>query len=303
MNYFHFDPFSKQYLFPEEYKKYPFLLSFYQPYTLLGWLMWFLWRKFSVIRLFCRVKGLESILPFNIYCKYISANSIVAFNLGTPGTEQKTTILGIDKLTGEKFFIKYATRPLALSNVKKEALVLSHLTDLPFVPKLLASVSDPDYTLIKTNVFDGVKVTTQNIEDQLLSILSKLAKQGVSLPQDDYSLDTCFAHGDFCPWNMIVCEDKLFVYDWEMATYYPLGYDLFTYVFQTSFLLQPRISIESILEKNKGLLNLYFQDLEIDTWHPYLLSFAQIKLEAEIKKKNIKLITHYESLRNYAKGI
>lgn len=303
MKYFYYDPFSKQYLFPEEYKKYPFLLSFYQPYTILGLVMWFCWKNFGFIRLFCRTKNLESIFPLEIYGKYISADSLVAFNLGTPGSEQKTTILGIDRLTEERFFIKFATKPIALSNVRKEATVLSQIADLPFVPKLLTYASEPEYTLIITSVFDGIKVTNQNIEHQILSILTKLANENVALPHNDYPLVTCFAHGDFCPWNMIIHQDKLFVYDWEMATYFPLGYDLFTYIFQTSFLLQPHIIVETILSKNKRLIDLYFRNQNIDNWHLFLLSFAQIKLDAEMKKNNLKLIPQYEDLMNYATSI
>ena len=49
------------------------------------------------------------------------------------------------------------------------------------------------------------------------------------------------SHGDFTPWNMYCDEQRLYVYDWEMARNgIPLFFDLFHFTYQTTILRQRR---------------------------------------------------------------
>jgi hypothetical protein len=46
------------------------------------------------------------------------------------------------------------------------------------------------------------------------------------------------AHGDFTPWNSLVCGDRLYVFDWEYAGWdYPADYDLIHFLSATPALL------------------------------------------------------------------
>ena len=50
-----------------------------------------------------------------------------------------------------------------------------------------------------------------------------------------------FSHGDFTPWNMYVKNEKLAIYDWELATsLMPIGYDAFHYIIQQGVLVDKK---------------------------------------------------------------
>lgn len=58
-------------------------------------------------------------------------------------------------------------------------------------------------------------------------LLAGLAASGPFMEQ----LPVALAHGDFTPWNSVVQEDGLYVFDWEYAAEnWPLGYDLVHYL-------------------------------------------------------------------------
>ena len=105
-----------------------------------------------------------------------------------------------------------------------------------------------------------------------------------------------YSHGDFCPWNILVGQNKHILIDWEMADYRPLGYDLFTFIFQTSFLLFSHKSINRIIDSNKNHIDSYFNHFGIKSWESYLNRFAVLKLESEKEKKNQTLTEKYRQL-------
>jgi hypothetical protein len=228
----------------------------------------------------------------------------MAFNLGSPGDEKKVTVLGIVPKTSIRFFIKYAETKIARENVRNEAISLQQLIFLDFVPSLLDYVDNSTYTLIKTNVIDGDRIYLQPIDIRMVDLLLILSKQEVKTNKSySYGVGTCFGHGDFCPWNMMLYKGKYKVYDWEMAGNYPFGFDLFTYIFQTSFLLSPKTKINDLIKDNLENINYYFSCLAINNWKEYLLAFASVKLEIELNKKNMRLIIPYQLLRNHAKEL
>lgn len=305
MHYYYFNPFNKQYFFPADYKHHTVFATFYQAYTLTGKITWYLWRKSRVLRKYCLVSDAENIIPIENIKKYISVTSVLAFNRGTVGVEQKVTILGIDTLTDDTFFMKYAETNIARKNVNNEGDILMQLDMLDFVPKLLKHINEDSFTLIKTNVLLGKRLSKQNVDEQLLAILLELSKLTDIKTTKNYTTEVtgCFAHGDFCPWNMMLDNKKLTVFDWEMAGMYPLGYDLFTYIFQTSFLLSPNISINKIIECNKLFINQYFNRFKISDWNNYLIAFAKLKLQLETEKQNKRLVPFYNNLITYAQKI
>lgn len=304
MNYYYFNPFNKQYLFPQGFKKIGLFQTFYQPYTLKGKCLWKLWYHLDFIRYWSKVPNPSAIVPLLQLKPYISSSSVLAFNRGSNGVEQKISILGVDKANNSEFFIKYADSETAKKNVTNEAAILTQLTSLDFVPNLLQHVTTPNYTFIQTNVLKGERVAQQPIHKQLLEVLTTLSKIKITTTREYTTTHkTCFAHGDFCPWNMMLANNKLLVFDWEMAGIYPLGYDLFTYLFQTAFLITPNKSIEKIVKEHSELIMSYFNPQEIEQWLPYLYDFASVKLNLETEKNSQQLIPYYRRLKSYAEKV
>ncbi len=303
MRYYYFNPLSKKCYFPIGFQKYPLFETFYQPYKFSAYILWKLWQNLPFFRFLFSTDEPEKILPIDKIKHYVTPNSILAFNLGTLGVEQKITILGIDKITNLSFFIKYATSEIACKNVANEGLVLQQLSHLSFVPQLYLNSKEKDeFSLIKTSVFNGVKVTKRPVDSQTLEILYSLAEQKIKSTRNYRSrLRSSFAHGDFCPWNMLVNDGKLKIYDWELAGQYPLGYDLFTYLFQYEFLVEEKMRFEYVFDENLKVIQEYFQYFRISKWIPYLKEFAHLKYKFEKEKNNYDLIDSYFQLKEYLK--
>jgi len=303
MRYYYFNPLSKKCYFPVGFQEYPLFETFYQPYKFSACVLWKLWRNLPFFRYIFSTDEPEKILPIDKIKQYVTPSSILAFNLGTLGVEQKITVLGIDKLTNLSFFIKYATSEIACRNVTNEGRVLQQLSHLPFVPQLyLDSKENNEFSLIKTSVFNGVKVKQRAVDDQTLDILYSLADQKIKSDRNYSSgLKSSFAHGDFCPWNMLINDGYLKIYDWELAGEYPLGYDLFTYLFQYEFLVDEKMRFEYILDENSKVIQEYFSHFKITDWLPYLKEFARLKYMFEKEKNNYDLIDSYLQLKDYLK--
>lgn len=302
--YYFFNPFSRQYYFPEGFKKFKLFKTFYQPYTLKGRVLWFLWLRFSFLRMFCKAKNPNEILPVNNLKKIVGNQVLLAFNRGTEGVEQKTTVLGINTKTKDEFFIKYAETIIARSNVNIEGNVLKQLKHLDFVPKLFDHKDQKNFTIIRTSILEGHRYTEDIVDLRLINILKILSEQKIDVKnKSSERLETTFAHGDFCPWNIIENQNKLFVFDWELAGNYPCGYDLFTYIFQTAALLKPNKDIKEIHNCYKEEIKLLFKFFNISDYKPYLLEFAKIKYNIETKKNNNILIPYYKKLEEYAKNL
>jgi thiamine kinase-like enzyme len=304
MRYYYFDPIKKQYYFPKNYRAYPLMHSFYQPYTLQGWILWKLWNRLSWFRSKFVVKEIDTILPILNLQPYLPKHYVAAYNRGTVGVEQKITVLGVDTETSEAFFIKYAETEIARNNVNNEGAILKQLKQLDFVPQIQHHINTESFTFIQTCVLKGERIRKLKTDSLLLDVLFKIAKQKVDTTRNYKSgVQQCFAHGDFCPWNMMLDNQQLMVFDWEMAGMYPLGYDLFTYLFQSSFLLKPRNSISSVFAQNKLLITAYFEHFRIKVWKESLIEFSNLKLQFETDKQNVKLVSSYQKLKLYAEKL
>lgn len=302
MRYYYFNPFSKQYYFPEDFDRYQVFATFYQPYKLIAKLMWKVWRTSRILQNIFSTNQPEKVLPLLNISKYVTSDSILTFNLGTAGVEQKISVLGVERISKSEFYIKYATSEIACKNVYNEGLVLQQLSQLTFVPKLERCVQEENnFTLIRTSVLKGKKLINQPLNEKLLTILFTLSVQQVkSTRKFNSKLKSCFAHGDFCPWNMLTDEGCIRLFDWEMAGQYPLGYDLFTYIFQFEFLVNKKLRIEQLLSDNADLIKKYFNYFEITDWWAYLKEFSNLKHTVETEKNNKDLIKPYLKLKRFA---
>lgn len=299
MKYFYIHPFKPQYFFPKAFKKHEVFISFFKPYSLIGKISWGLFRTFGLYRMLFRKTNIEAFIPENEIRKIIGLKPLMAFNTGTPGPEQKITGLGWDK--NNYFFVKYAQTPLAIKNVVNENNILSQLSGLDFVPKIQNFHQDEKQVLLKTDVLKGTKLGNTPLNETILNCLYKLSELSIT-SENKYasSVQTVFSHGDFCPWNMMEQDGRILIFDWEMGGEFPLGYDVFTFVFQTHFLLEPEKPIQSILSENKVIIDQYFNRFNISDWNMYLTSFSKVKVDLE-KKKGVKgMLPQYKSLLDYA---
>lgn len=302
MRYYYIFPFKKQYFFPQNYRSHPFLLSFYTPYSLSGSAIWWLWRKLPFLKRLFSVN--ESQVPtLTSLRNCISNKAILAINRGTTGPDQKTTAIGYLPGIDQRFFVKYAESERAKALVMNEYSILHKLQMLQQIPRIINYSKNPSGILLQTSYIEGNKVQKSTLTDEVFKLLLTLANISPDDCTDNacsFEGKKCFAHGDFCPWNMLVSDNHLQLIDWEMAGVYSAGYDMFTYLFQTSFLLHPKISILQIVKENIKYIDSYFTILKVPDWKVYLKGFADIKLAFEEKKQNPRLIPHFKRLLEYA---
>lgn len=304
MIYYYFDPIKKQYILPADFCKYKSLLTFYTPYTYKAKIIWTLWNKSIHIRNFCKVKPEIGKFYDELIKDFVRHPCVTAYNKGTPGIEQKMTAISVCTVDFSMSFVKYATTEIARRNLNNEGVVLQQISNLNFTPKLQLFKNSETYTVIKTNVLKGSKVTNIDLNDSILKILLQLTKLKIdSTIKFNENVKTCFAHGDFCPWNMIENNKEIYVFDWEMAGEYPLGYDLYTFIFQPTMLLDKTKEFSKIINENIGFILKYFDELNELNWKLYLNKFIKIKIDLEEKKDNSKLLLKYNQLDSYVKSL
>ena len=300
MIYYFIHPFKPQYFFPRGFKKHALFLNFFMPYSLIGKISWLLFFRIGLYRTFFSKRNIEKSIPESAIRRIVGNELLMAFNTGTKGPEQKITALGVDN--DFEFFIKYAQTVIAKENVTNEHFILKQLSNLDFVPKVLDFYSDDAQVLLKTNVLKGERLSKTTLDQKIINQLITISSQKIEcIKTTQSSLKTCFAHGDFCPWNMMTNNHNILIYDWEMAGNYTLGYDLFTFIFQTNFLLEPKKTITNILKENVKLIEHYFSKFNILNWNDYLIAFTNEKITLETSKGTKGMITQYSKLLAYAK--
>lgn len=288
---------NTSYYFPASTKSTRFFFCLYTPYRFMVAVYWKLWRMTPLLRTKIRIDELP--FPLGKIRNIESESSIMAFNMGTPGIHQKISILGFTPQKQQRFFAKYAEKKDAMDLSKKEIEVLRKYKSSGFVPQLYQTVIKDDFVFFKTEYIEGQKVKSIGVDDSIFNLLLRMMQ--VSCFVTEEGLLNCFSHGDFCPWNILNTPRGYQVIDWETAEDRVLGYDLFTYIFQTAFLLTPNESIESILNKNKERIDDYFALSNVKRYKPYLHAFAIQKVEwEELKEHDGYLVHKYRKIVEYA---
>lgn len=290
-NYYFYPPNNPQFFFPKknfrEYKKY------YKPFSLKSKVFWHLYSNSYTIRFFFKTTEENIPLPINEIKKIINLkNATYFYNIGSAGIEQKATIISKNKQ--QQKFLKFAQKQKAIKLVENEIKILKKLenNNTYKVPKVLKAKTTDNLSYVLTEVIEGNKVNFTSLNNKVFQFLINLTKQN--------KFDKFFTHGDFCPWNMLLLENgELVLIDWEMSGYKEVGYDLFTFIFQTNFLLFPHKSIHTILLENKKDIEKYFKILKIKNWKKYLVKFAKIKTFEEKQKSTSLLFLKYQKLANY----
>lgn len=264
------------YFFPIAGKQGEFIYSLYGNYGgKITKVYWWLFKNCAPFR-WLHIKDETAIDSIKTIKELVGDDFVYGINMGTPGPEQKKSILGYNKHTGAKFFAKFATKEAAMRLSKNEIKVYETLSESGMVPKLYDQKVTDEYVYLNCECVDGEHVNSFLDEEELLSLLNTL--RGYHYDKNKKNKDglqTCFAHNDFCLWNMLKVEEETRLIDWEMADEFPLGHDLFTYIFQTTFFVRNDISTYEVYEKNLPLIKKYFGDMD---YLPYLKSFVEYKV-------------------------
>lgn len=192
------------------------------------------------------------------------------------------------------FLAKYGETTLARNLIANEYRILTKLEELKMVPQIIRFVEDEAGTFLQTEYFYGQKPKYTSLTAEIYNFICAVSVIEVNRDVKSTYVQL-FSHGDFCPWNMLISETEIKMIDWEMAGLYPAGYDLFTYIFQTNFLIHPHKPIQEILNKNKQYIKEYFDRFQIENWSEYLSEFCRFKIKICEKNGSI-LLNKYKEL-------
>ena len=140
----------------------------------------------------------------------------------------------------------------------------------------------------------------QRVDRILLSIPSEWIERflnGFEKIRDYIPMALSFSHGDFTPWNTSIKDGKLYIFDWEYATYDdPPLMDLFHFYIQPAVLVKKKPAdfiARDVIAKTYIYLNKIFPSLSEDERYRtvvnllifYLMKMSSLYLEANILSK------------------
>lgn len=297
MNYYRFKTFRTSYYFPETDSRSRFLYGVYHPYgSLLVKLYWKLFTSCKWIRSLSAMDEKQLDFPYQSIMRLCPSGAIVSFNLGTPGDEQKISMLGYIPEENKSFFAKYSTKDKAKSLSRNEIQILKELGGKNLSPALLDVKDNGEEVFFVTSRVCGEAYSSFELTGQILDILISLG----SVKWEDDSVNelaTCLSHGDFCPWNMLQNGTEIRLIDWEMAANRPLGYDLFLFIIHTHLVMgADEKKISALLKENAGYILKYFNAFDVSDYRPYLLSFLAIRMKDEQAKAHPQMVNRYQQI-------
>lgn len=288
MKLYKFRTFTTAYYFPNPTKETRFLYGLYSPFGgILSKVYWTLFKNFGLVRCFSGIDTKKVDFPYTKIRDIDGTDSILSFNMGSPGVEQKISILGWSKDEKKPFFAKFSQKPKAIELTKNEISVYKLLSKTGLVPQLLKEDIGQGYAYLKTEFVKGSRPQSTELTREImqLSLTLKDYHLGDSKTNTN-NLKTALSHGDFCPWNMLEYDGKIRLIDWELAAERPLGHDLFTYIVQTSLLLTPERNLREAIKSHEGIIKEYFNSVGIENYLPYLKEFIEERYRYEISKGN-----------------
>lgn len=300
MTYFRFKTFTTSYYFPKLNTDQQYMYGLYSAYGgKLSKLYWSWFKKYSIVRALTAVN--EDKLPFH-YQQIKEADGtdcLMSFNMGSPGVEQKISILGYDNQNHTPFFAKFSQKPIAKKLTINEIDIYKTLKSTQLTPKLLDYKINENYVYLKAEYIKGERPKSKKVTSEILTLCLKLKNYHLTTKKNDENgLLLALSHGDFCPWNILMYKNQMKLIDWELAKDRPLGFDLFTYICQVSLLFNPECELLQVINEHNILIEQYFTDCGVKDYLPYLKSFATEKANYEKNKGNSKAFEKYHRLKN-----
>lgn len=265
----------------------------YQPFSSSGKSIWKLWA--FLLKYFVR-KDFNSFIQSNNLGEVINKDSQVIIFKGEKDKDPNYTILSVDDELKSEKVTKIAFKGYGRELTENEIYVLKRIKDLPYTPELLSFAKEESFAYFTTKAFQGENLSSNELTDDILELMFKINQIDIKKVKHYGNKDLIqrFAHGDFCPWNMIKNE-SIFVYDWEMSGIYPLGYDLFMFIFQYELLvLNNDDYCIQILQVNQAKIEAYFEHYDVENYMPYFHEFVKIRIDTiqndDLKKSFVKYL-------------
>lgn len=300
MKLYRFKTFTTSYYFPHLDSSLQYMYGLYSPYGgRLSKIYWWLFQHSSVVRSLTSVNEKDLEFPYSKIKASDGNDTLMSFNMGSPGVEQKISILGYDKTLDIPFFAKFSEKPRAKKLTRNEIRIYRMLDGTGLTPRLLQSVDTDDYVYLKAEFIKGSRPKSRKMTDDILQLCLPLREYHLTDKYvDENGLKMSLSHGDFCPWNVLVSEGTIRLIDWELATDRTLGYDLFTYICQVAILFEPEKQLLLAIDDNMRYVKEYFSSFGVTDYKPYLKAFAMQKWEYEEGKGNTRLSEKYKELAN-----
>lgn len=298
MKYFRFKTFRTSYYFPDTGAHSKYLYDIYHPYgSALVKLYWKMFISLRWVRFLSTVNEKDLDFPYCSIKRLCPPDAIISFNLGTPGDEQKISMLGYIPEKNQSFFAKYSVKEKAKALSRNEIHVLKQLEKTNLSPILLSEYDNGKEVFFSTTRVCGKPYSTFNMKKGLLDILISLGEINKKKNPTD-GLITSLSHGDFCPWNMLQDGNDIKLIDWEMATNRPLGYDLYMFIIHSRLVMGANeAEIIKSLQDNANIIKKYFNAFGITSTRNYLMAYLDIRLKEEHEKKHIQMEETYRRIR------
>lgn len=302
MKYYRFKTFTTAYYFPSLKKSQQYMYGLYSAYGgRMSKAYWWMFRHCSIVRALTSMDEKHLDFPYNEIKTADGGNTLMAFNMGSPGLEQKISILGYDNEKQKPFFAKFSQKPQAMQLTRNEVKVYEVLDGTGLTPQLLGVEDTAKHVYLKAEYIKGKRPKERRLTDEVLRLSISLKNFHLTEQTENADgLRMSLSHGDFCPWNVLVDGDHWRLIDWECAADRTLGYDLLTYICQVSILFEPERPLQQVVEEHREALQRYFSDSDITDYQPYLRSFAEQKWKYEEDKENMLLAEKYKDLYKYS---
>lgn len=179
---------------------------------------------------------------------YMTIPSVVSFN------EEEIVITNIKPEIVAKGNGFSKTHLCVLEEIYDKTLNKVHISNLDSLKSAAMYVDNLNTAVI--NIDNSFHLKIKNLSENL----NKLKK--IIYNEENRLLSISFAHCDFTPWNMYLANNKIHVYDWELAkNEIPLFFDFIHYIFQENILIKHKNYKEIKLEISKYLKEDYFKGL------------------------------------------
>lgn len=302
MKLYRFKTFTTSYYFPELDDARQYMYGLYSAYGgRMARLYWWIFRRCHVVRRLTAVDEEHLPFPYQLIREADGTDSLMSFNMGSPGVEQKISILGWDNDTKTPFFAKFSQKPAARKLTENEIRIYQALDGTGLTPCLLGHRHCDEYDYLKAEYIKGSRPQSRDLTDSVVDLCLMLSQYHLDTDRssDNSGLRTCLSHGDFCPWNILVSDSGMRLIDWELAAKRPLGFDLFTYICQVSALFEPEKPLICSIKEHEEPVKRYFSTFDITDWQPYLRAFAKEKTGYERGKGAGALLKKYEELLSH----
>ena len=294
MSLYHFRTFRTSYFFPAIAQDENFLYRLYQPYgSILSKMYWWLFTHSWFVRRANLVKEPNEIFPYNRIKSLCPKGAKISFNMGTPGVEQKISMLGVEE-NGKHFFAKfsYKDRPIEMS--KNEIRVLDFLKGTGLAPDLFDYKIGKDFVFFRTSCVNGIPLDSLRVSQKIVDLALAVNNNNVRIDSST-GLITCLSHGDFTPWNVMVENGFYKLIDWELSAQRVLGYDLFLFI--TQFIEDG--GLYETFKKSIPFIKSYFNTFGVEDWRPYLKEFLDVKIKAEREKGDNERVDFYSQIYDF----